>query len=186
MIIIGIDNGVTGAVAVITNGNLRILVPTPVLEVTDYQSTKEHRLHRIDHQKLKYFFSKYVQRVAGFDKPAEVVLERPMINFRRFSASISAARSFEATLVILEQLGLPVKVVSSSFWQCNLTKEELLQGQKDTRKYLHKRTLTKDDNKQVYAEIAKHMFPDWAGQITNVNADAVLIAAIAYRIKEKK
>jgi hypothetical protein len=53
------------------------------------------------------------------DSPAEAlaVIERPMINPMRFQASVSAARSLEATLIAIESLGIPRMYVDSRQWQ---------------------------------------------------------------------
>ena len=174
-LIVGIDNGVTGAIAVVRNRILLNLVATPVTKSLDYQSSVERHIHRVDVTKLAEIFQEHTKT----NDPVLVFLERPMITAVRFSASISAARSFEATLIVLEGLQLNYKIVSSSYWQCNLTKEELDYGTKAAKKSLHKRKLVKEDNKQVYAEIAKKLYPNWTKEITNVNADAVLLATIA-------
>ena len=172
---IGIDNGVTGAIAVLSDGRLVDLRATPVDEVIDYQSTTEHKLHRVNCRKLKAILVNYPN--------AEVMLERPMINAVRFKASISAARAFEATLIALEQLMMKYRVVSSTYWQCALSKKEIVEGEKRARYYLKKRKLSKEDYKQVYAEIAKMMYPNWSDRINSVNADAVLLAVTAFTNK---
>ena len=48
-----------------------------------------------------------------------VVMERPMINAERFKQSKNAARAFEATLIVLEMLGLKENyiIIDSKKWQ---------------------------------------------------------------------
>ena len=52
MTFIGVDNGVTGAIAVVRNGILLNLVATPVTKSLDYQSSVERHIHRVDVTKL--------------------------------------------------------------------------------------------------------------------------------------
>lgn len=112
---IGVDNGVTGSIGIINTNGGASWHKTPVRRELNY--TKEEAwLNRIDRNKLKDILSKVSQHVAT-GGTALVILERPMINSRRWKASCSALRSFEATLTVLEDLKLPFIYVDSKEWQ---------------------------------------------------------------------
>jgi hypothetical protein len=106
---IGIDNGVSGSVAVITEKEVTY-APVPVFLERNY-TKKKSNVNRIDVDKLKEMLSPYVQY-----KPS-VNVERPMVNPGRFKASVSAIRALEATSIALEQLGLEYSFVDSKGWQ---------------------------------------------------------------------
>ena len=113
-IYIGIDNGVTGTIGWVGENLGPGIEETPVKEEQSYTKTKK-KINRIDYPQL----FKLLKNVQGPLEPAEVlvVIERPMINPMRFQASVSAARSLEATLIAVEQLGLPRMYVDSRQWQ---------------------------------------------------------------------
>lgn len=110
MTYIGLDNGVTGTIAIL-DGDTSIFLETPVFESLGYQKSKVRHINRIDTVKLEELFSKYDPMAT------RVVIERPMINAMRFQASISAARSLEATLIVLERLKLGYEYIDSGAWQ---------------------------------------------------------------------
>lgn len=121
-IIVGIDNGVSGRVA-IWAGKKMLDVPMPVKRELSYTKTKQW-IHRIDWKSLESLLNSYVE------EDAVVFLERPMVNPGRFKATMSALRALESTLQVLERLGLSVQYIDSKEWQkallpSGLEKEEL-------------------------------------------------------------
>jgi len=94
----------------------------------DYQKDSQ-KIARIDWEKLKEWFSNILKKSTkhyikkyGFNKTnvkVSVIMERPMINADRFKQSKNAARAFEATLVVLEMLGLKENyiIIDSKKWQ---------------------------------------------------------------------
>lgn len=121
MIFIGIDNGVSGAVACL-DGDTTIVDNTPVFETFSYQK-QASKIHRIDVKKLYGLLLKMVHnrpRECGApEEQVHVTIERPMVMPARFAATVSALRAYEATLVCLD-LFLPtasVQTVDSRGWQ---------------------------------------------------------------------
>ena len=159
---IGIDNGTTGTIAWISQTTSGI-EETPIITEQSYTKAK-NIISRIDHVQLRTDLRKAI----GNSSPSEciVVIERPMINPMRFKASISAARSLEATLCVVEDLGLPHMYADSRDWQ----KKMLPQGCKG------------DDLKTASRDIGYRLFPHCAGIINkHKDADALLIAEWARR-----
>jgi len=113
-IYIGIDNGVTGTIGWVDENLCPGISETPVKEEQSYTKTKKN-INRIDYPKLL----DELKDIQGAAEPNEVlvVIERPMINPMRFQASVSAARSLEATLIAIEQLGFPRIYIDSRQWQ---------------------------------------------------------------------
>lgn len=110
MTYIGIDNGVTGTIAIL-DGDTTTFLETPVFECLGYQKSKVRHINRIDTVELEKLLSPFNSA------STRVVIERPMINAMRFQASISAARSIEATLIVLERLKLGYEYIDSGAWQ---------------------------------------------------------------------
>ncbi len=112
---IGIDNGVTGSIGIITEDEFNTTIrfyKTPVVSQQDY-TKKKKRIHRIDFKALK----ELIGSVCNNESNIEIAIERPMINSTRFNASMSAARALEATLCVLEELGLGFRYIDSKEWQ---------------------------------------------------------------------
>lgn len=153
---VGIDNGVSGAVAIIIEG-VAELYETPTVKVLNYTKKKGY-VNRIDVDRLKELLGKCVQY-----QPV-VKIERPMVNPGRFKASVSAIRALEATCIALEQLGLGYEFVDSKEWQ----KEFLPSGVKGSAQLKEASTLK-----------GIQMFPYLKEQIEKQkDADALFIALI--------
>ena len=160
MTFIGIDNGTTGTIAIL-DGDTTIFVETPVFETLGYQKSKVRHINRVDVPALKKLLEQYNPLTT------RVVIERPMINVMRFQASISAARSLEATLIVLEALRFGYEYVDSGHWQ----KALLPAGVKGA-----------PNLKKASKEIGLRMFPMHEEIIKkHGDADALLIAEWARR-----
>lgn len=110
---IGIDNGVSGSIAIISQDEVK-LFPTPVKKHRKY-TQEEKFLNRI----IVRDFAKILVQNVHDDNLQDIitVIERPMVDPKRFNASISAIRAFEATLIVLEELDFPYMTVDSKTWQ---------------------------------------------------------------------
>lgn len=106
-----IDNGVTGSIGIIKSSTESVFLLTPTVKMQDYTKAKKN-ITRVDVPKL--------MQIVMENRPAIVILERPMINPTRFAATISAVRCLEATLSVLETLEVPYKFVDSKEWQRGL------------------------------------------------------------------
>lgn len=130
---IGMDNGVSGSLGIITPREV-FYYHTPVKKVLNYTKTKKW-LHRIDGIKLKEILLSF--------KNAKVYIERPLVNPSRFQATISAIRALEATLIVLEDLGIPYEYCDSKGWQ----------------KLLLPSGLEKEELKEASLQVAQRLFP---------------------------
>ena len=155
-IYIGIDNGVTGAVSIITNTEvLHFLMPTKSEQ--SYTKTKQN-ITRIDYPRLIDILAEHrLTKSTVF-----CLLERPMVNPGRFKATVSAIRALEATLLALEQLGMPYAYIDSKEWQ----------------RALLPKGLEKTELKKAAVDVANRLFP----QVKTKDADSLLIAEYARRM----
>jgi hypothetical protein len=92
------------------------------------------------------------------------MIERPLVNPSRFTATISALRCMEATEIVLEELLIPYQWIDSKEWQ----KVVLPSGLKG------------DDLKVAATQVATRLYP----RLKIVNADCLLIAL--YNLKKSK
>ena len=161
---IGIDNGTTGSIGWAGEDIAPGMILTPTFKEQSYTKAKKI-ISRIDHLALK---QEFIELIAPY-RPDEVfvVMERPRINPMQFATSISAARSLEATLCIIEDLGLPRMYCDSRQWQTVL----LPKGIKGS-----------PELKKASMDIGCRLFPALADLITkHKDADGLLIAEWARR-----
>lgn len=117
---IGIDNGVSGSIGCIRIGkNFRAVgfIKTPTFSSLDYTKTVRN-ITRVDRYKLNKYLMNRLRECSV--ESAQVMIERPMINPGRFRATVSACRAMEATLSVLEDIGLSYIWIDSKEWQTNL------------------------------------------------------------------
>lgn len=151
---IAIDNGTTGTVGIIGPEKTEFFL-TPTVVEQNYTS-KWDNITRIVwpalYEKLK-------------DYPADesfVLLERPMVNPQRFSATLTAVRAFESTLTLVEFLKFPYAFIDSKEWQ---------------KKLLPKGTRGTEDLKRESMELGCRLFPQHQELIRkHKDADGLLIA----------
>lgn len=156
-IFIGIDNGVTGSIAILRNDGF----------VLDFDVTPTWKC--LNYTKAKQWVTRVVTLelytlLEPFKSHSVCVIERPMINPGRWKATISAVRALEATQGILELLQIPCQFIDSREWQ----REMLPSG------------LSKEELKAASLETGKRLFPalDWCWA---KDADGLLIAEYARR-----
>jgi len=121
MVHIGIDNGISGSIGILTEDGGAKFYHTPVMKLLHYTKQKQF-FSRIDTEKLERLFRSFlcpeltqVSLLSSF-----VFLERPMVNPMRFKATESALRAYEATLIVLERLRIGYRVIDSKEWQKQL------------------------------------------------------------------
>ena len=161
---IGIDNGTTGSIAFLGDAAAPKYMLTPTFKEQSY-TKKKQEISRIDHAALK----EVIREALGDLAPEEVlvIMERPRINPMQFRTSISAARSLEATLCVIEDLRLPRMYCDSRDWQKEL---------------LPKGTTGTPELKKASMDIGCRLFPSQADLIArHKDADALLIAEWARR-----
>ncbi len=160
----GCDNGTTGTIACVGEGDTRF-IETPIIKEQSYTKAKKI-ISRIDHLSLKQWF---LDIMGTTYTPSDLVvaIERPMINPLRFQASVSAARSLEATLCVIEDLGIPHFYVDSRAWQSKLLPKGV-QGAPELKK--------------ASMDIGLRLFPEHEQVIKkHKDADGLLIAEWARR-----
>lgn len=164
MIYIGIDNGVTGAVAAVTDTS-SIVFHTPTFSQQSYTKTKNN-ITRVDFDNLKRKLSQISHENSGQIK---AYIERPMVNPARFASTLSAIRALEATQIILEQLQIAYEFIDSKKWQKVMLPARVT-GSAELKKASYDRGL--------------QIFPQHAEFIKKQkDADALLIAEFARRTK---
>ena len=156
MIYIGIDNGVSGSISIIDSNKNIFYFKTPVIRCLNYTKEKGW-IHRINIEELIKILEPHSK------DPCKCLLERPMVNPRRFKASTSALRALEATLIVLEQIKMPYQYIDSKEWQKKLLPNGL-EGS--------------DELKKASKEVAKRLFPNITVD-KDGDADSLLIAEFA-------
>jgi len=150
---IGIDNGVSGSIGVVSDKGESWWFLTPTKSEQSYTKSKQN-ITRIDINRLYEILSEF--------KEGKVFLERPLVNPKMFKATISAIRALEATLTVVELLKMPLEYVDSKEWQ----KDLLPHGVKGS-------PLLKKASK----DIGIRLFPAFEKEITkHGDADGILIA----------
>lgn len=148
MIVMAIDNGVSGCIAVLDkNGDVLFFDKTPTIKTLNYTKKKSF-ITRVDTVALKHIIKMY--------EPNIVLLERPMVNPKRYGATVSAIRADEATWSVLNEMGVRYEYVDSKQWQ----KVMLPKGTKA------------GETKVIAKMVGKRMFP----KIETNDYDALLMA----------
>lgn len=109
---IGIDNGVSGSIGIITPLK-KTFEKTPTISELDYTKEKKN-ITRVNIIKL------YDLLLPFSENDSFIAIERPMVNPGRWTATVSALRCHEATLVIVQMLGIPYMFIDSKEWQKSL------------------------------------------------------------------
>lgn len=162
-IFIGIDNGVTGSIGIITlHGATKssAFIATPIFKERNY-TIKEGSLNRIKVDEL----------IKNLPQGGIVYLERPLVNPKAFIATESALRSLEATLVVLELLGYKRDktyfFIDSKSWQ---------------KEFISSAVIGHDEMKEASKQIALKLFPSNGNFITkHGDGDGLLIAEYLFR-----
>jgi len=175
---IGIDNGVSGSIAIIDEkGNLITYQPTPVFKSLNYTKEKKYSM-RLDVQA-------FMDIIEPYHTNAHVFLERPMINPLRWSARISAIRCDEATRILLEGMKVRFEYIDSKAWQSVILPKRkavarLPKGSsaEDKKKLKAAKAAFALETKSLSKEVGYKLFPQ---ADIKKDADALLIAEWARR-----
>lgn len=159
---LGIDNGVTGTIGCIYN-NKSWFFETPVKSEQSYTKAKAN-ISRVKFDDLRCKLINIIDECGTHS--IMCLIERPMVNPTRFKATMSALRALEATLCVLENLGIPLQYEDSKKWQ----KELLPSG------------LNGDDLKSASVDIGCRLFPQHRDLIIkHKDADGMLLAEYCRR-----
>jgi len=157
---LSIDNGVSGSICVLDDLH-SIFIETPSKKEQSYTKKKQD-IERIDYPVLYSFIYELK------DLDLKVLIERPCVNPGRFKTTMSAMRSLEATMIVLENLGLTCEVIDSRQWQSVMIPN--IKGS--------------DNLKKASKELGIELFPQHKELITkHKDADALLISEWARRSK---
>ena len=154
---VGIDNGVSGTIGIVGEDIEPVFVKTPVKKEQDYTKDKK-TITRLD-------YSSFMELFSGLNKnDVCVVMERPLVNPQRFTATASALRCHEAELIMVEIMGCKRMFIDSKEWQ----KEMLPKG------------CTGDELKKASLDIGNRLFPEFE-DVKHPDRDGILIAEYARR-----
>ena len=155
-VFIGIDNGASGSVGIITPEKTSFY-PTPCKKQLHY-TKKKQEITRIEFKEMYLMLAKAIDGQMSHD--VIVALERPYCNPMGFKSSLRAAMSYECTLIILEELNIPYKIIDSKPWQ----KEFLPSGIKGAPAL-----------KKASLEVGNRLFPQFKDSEAK-DRDGILIA----------
>jgi len=165
MVYIGIDNGTSSnGIGVVADSGKNYLFKTPIKKELSYTKVAK-KISRIDFPEMLKIFEE-IKKLAG-EEEMLAGMERPMINPGRFFASMSAMRSLEATLVVLELCTIPYIYLDSKEWQTAVLPKNV----------------GKDDLKKTSLDVGKRLFPKLS---LKGDADGILIAEYLKRKNNKK
>lgn len=114
MLILGIDNGVTGSLAAFRDGQLLDFRETFTKKwLKPTVSSRESYMARIDVEAL----SAWINGLKLGDEEIQAILERAMTDQTRFAATISSHHAQEALMITLELLKVSYMTIDSKVWQ---------------------------------------------------------------------
>ena len=164
---IGIDNGTSGTIGILGEHN-NLFIETPIIKEQSYTKKKE-MISRVDINRLYEVLTKAMKCEECEPSDCMVVMERPLINPQMFKTSMSASRTLEAELCVVEMLSMPHMYIDSKQWQ----RELLPQGVKGSTEL-----------KKASKDIGMRMFPAHTELIArHKDADGILIAYWARKNK---
>ncbi len=159
---VGIDNGISGTVAIISPDNKIFFEAVPTKSEQSYTKTKQN-ITRINAPMLIDMLMKQGLTIDN----CRVVIERPMVNPTRFKASASGLRALEAVLIVVDDmLHLPFSYIDSREWQ----------------KALLPKGINGDELKAASLQIGNRLFPQ-VREMKHKDRDGLLIAEYARRIR---
>ena len=168
MVYLGFDNGVSSrGIGIIYPDKPAKVLKLPIFNEASY-TKKEKHINRINTPELRKIL---LSELVGMStRDVLCGLERPMINSARFAASMSAIRALEATLIVLEDIGLNYIYMDSKEWQVCM----LPTGTKGT-----------DELKAASLEVGNKLFPHLIGLLKK-DADGLLLAEYMRRKAAKQ
>ena len=144
------DNGTTGTIGWRYGCTINEMIEVPIKKRSSFH--KEPRSTTvIDVDALEKALRDMLDRAKV--KPSDVIAyrERPMINPKRWQASMSASRADEAETIILERMGIEYHYVDSKAWQRHILPSS---GKKGTTS-----DILKAESKDIGCKMFKHLSP---------------------------
>lgn len=154
----GLDNGVSGSIGFVGEGIYPFFVHTPTKKEQDYTKSKKI-ITRLDYSSFMNLFSSYNKN------DIIVLIERPLVNPGRFTATMSALRCHEAELIMIETMGLKYMFIDSKEWQKEL---------------LPKGIVGSEEQKKASLDIGNRLFPMY-NDFKHPDRDGLLIAEYGRR-----
>lgn len=108
---VGIDNGSTGSIGVI-RGARYFFQRMPTKKEQDYTKKKKN-VTRLTPPAFRFWLGQVIRGAPAI----RLMIERPLVNPGRFVATASALRFLEATMIVLEEMELPIEFIDSRKWQ---------------------------------------------------------------------
>lgn len=171
--VIFIDNGNTGSMGWYGEaGSGFCLVP---VKTRLSHHVKPHKIKAVDGPALSCIISDIIQQAGNGGKGVIVCRERPMINPKRWKASLSASRSDEAETIALEAAGVPFIYVDSKTWQHGTLPSSGTKG------------VTSSTLKAESMAEGLRLFPEFSALIKkHKDADGILGARVLYDILNRR
>lgn len=142
------DNGTTGTIGFICGNLVHAMIEVPTKKRESFH--KEPRSTRvIDVNALEQAIQFWMEQ--GKVMPSDIIAyrERPMINPKRWQASMSASRADEAETILLEKLGIKYHYVDSKAWQRHILPSS---GKRGTTS-----DMLKAESKDIGIKMYKHL-----------------------------
>lgn len=171
--VIFIDNGNTGSMGWYGEaGSGFCLVP---VKTRMSHHVKPHKIKAVDGAALSCIISDIIQQAGHGGEGVIVCRERPMINPKRWKASLSASRSDEAETIALEAAGVPFIYVDSKTWQHGTLPSSGTKG------------VTSSTLKAESMAEGLRLFPEFSALIKkHKDADGILGARVLYDILNRR
>lgn len=171
--VIFIDNGNTGSMGWYGEaGSGFCLVP---VKTRMSHHVKPHKIKAVDGPALSCIISDIIKDTGHGGEGVIVCRERPMINPRRWKASLSASRADEAETIILEAAGIPFIYVDSKTWQHGTLPSSGTKG------------VTSSTLKAESMAEGLRLFPEFSALIKkHKDADGILGARVMYDILNRR
>lgn len=171
--VIFIDNGNTGSMGWYGEASSGFcLVP---VKTRMSHHIKPHKIKAVDGPALSCIISDIIKQAGHGKNNVIVCRERPMINPKRWKASLSASRSDEAETIALEAAGIPFIYVDSKTWQHGTLPSSGTKG------------VTSSTLKAESMAEGLRLFPEFSALIKkHKDADGILGARVMYDILNRR
>lgn len=171
--VIFIDNGNTGSMGWYGEAGAGFCM-VPVKTRMSHH-VKPHKIKAVDGPALSAIITDIIQQTGHGGKGVIVCRERPMINPKRWKASLSASRSDEAETIVLEAAGIPFIYVDSKTWQHGTLPSSGTKG------------VTSSTLKAESMAEGLRLFPEFSALIKkHKDADGILGARVLYDILNRR
>ena len=171
--VIFIDNGNTGSMGWYGEAGAGFCL-VPVKSRLSHH-VRPHKIKAVDGCALSRIISDIIKQAGHGVEGVIVCRERPMINPRRWKASLSASRADEAETIVLEAAGVPFIYVDSKTWQHGTLPSSGAKG------------VTSSTLKAESMAEGLRLFPEFSALIKkHKDADGILGARVMYDILNRR